>query len=89
NPTEGAAPGGTAAPTQSGAAGQAAAGQGAAGQGALLSPGGTAATQAPAPVFVSRPTTVIRTAPNEIVVPLRRPEAPAAADEPVDPSPKR
>ncbi len=84
NPTEGAAPGGTAAPTQSGAAGQAAAGQG-----ALLSPGGTAATQAPAPVFVSRPTTVIRTAPNEIVVPLRRPEAPAAADEPVDPSPKR
>jgi len=59
------------------------------GQGALLSPGAAAATQAPAPVFVSRPTTVIRTAPNEIVVPLRRPDAPAAADGPVDPLPNR
>jgi len=48
-----------------------------AGQGALLSPD-AAATQPPAPVIASRPSTVIRTAPNEVVVPLTRPDAPGA-----------
>ncbi|MCD6672736.1 MAG: type II secretion system secretin GspD [Burkholderiaceae bacterium] len=81
----GASPTGDAAPGSTPAQGQ----SDATGQGALLSPGAATATQAPAPVFVSRPTTVIRTAPSEIVVPLRRPDAPAAADGPVDPLPNR
>jgi len=55
---------------------------GAAAQGALLSPGAAVATQSPAPVVASRPSTVIRTAPNEVVVPLTRPDAPAPASDP-------
>jgi len=73
---EGAAPEGARADSRSGAALQ----------GALLAPAGAVPTQPPAPVVASRPSTVIQTAPNEVVVPLTRPEPPASVSEPVVPS---
>lgn len=48
-------------------------------QGSLLSPRGPVPTQPPAPVSASRPSTVIRTAPNEVIVPLTPREAPGSA----------
>src|SRR5690606_19314831 len=52
-------------------------------QGALLSPYAPVPTQPPAPVFASRPSTVLRTAPNEVVVPLTPRAAPAVDSRPV------
>ncbi len=52
-------------------------------QGTLLSPYAPVPTQPPAPVFASRPSTVIRMAPNEVVVPLTPRAAPASESAPV------